>query len=226
MLELKLSQNKNNKFNNFQEFDDDYFVFMTSIPLSHQIALSLAVALLVVFLNALVFKYYISSKECTRPYILALVVIDVSLVFSTLVSNILINFVTHNTTLYKAIYIFSRTSSGLGFDLYLYPSFFLAVDRFIVIVFPLKFREMTGKVRCFKIILLGFHICDIFVALVVSTVYGTFALPSVITILLSMFMSVFVLLSISVLYTTMVVMIIKTSRQMAPLKRNNKQKNK
>ena len=212
-------------FNSFRDTDDvkqieasinDLVAFITPIPFTHQIVLSAVIAFLTVFLNSLVCKHYLNSKECTRPYILALVCIDLALVFSTLVSNVLLHLVTHNEKLLEAIFIFSQTTFGLGFGLYLYPSLFLAVDRFVVVLFPLKYREMTGQIRCFKGVLLGIHATDIIADVIVSMLFGTFSLPSVITIFISMLLIIFVLLSITVLYSTMVGMIIKTSRQMAP----------
>ena len=204
----------------------DYFAFTTPIPLSHKIVLAIVIALLTVFFNCLVIKFYLNTKECSRPYILALAGIDLGVVFCTLIPNILLTFVTNDAKLFEAIFTFYQTTVGLGFGLYLYPSLFLAVDRFFVVLFPLKFREMKVYVRCFKCAQLSIHVACIIIAVIFAGVYGSESLSFGVMKLIFISLLAFVLWSITVMYTTMVVMIIKTSRQMAPAMRRGTAKNR
>ena len=110
---------------------------------------------------------------------------------------------------------FYLTSLSLGFGLYLYPSLFLAVDRLLVILFPLKFRDWSGKVKFLKCTLIGLHVIFIVLGAIISEVYGIRSTPSAFFNAVFSFLTAFLLLSITVMYSTMAVIIIKSSRQMA-----------
>ena len=104
---------------------------------------------------------------------------------------------------------------NFGFGLYLYPSLFLAVDRFVVVVFPLKFREMTWKIFFFKSALFGVHFVAAVADSVIQIVYKPGSFPSTVMKFIVIAMNLFELLALAVMYTTIVVMIIKTNRELA-----------
>ena len=205
---------------------EQYFPLQTKIPASHQIAITSVFVILTVFLNSLVLKHYLKLKEITRPYILALVGFDFISVLFGMIPYTVLNFVTHDVRLFEGIFAVCMVATSFTFGLYLYPSLFLAVDRFAVVIFPLKFREMTGKVRCFKAVLFAIQFLISIGDSYTMLVYGLHSVPSLFLKSMSIFINIIVLLALTIMYTTMVVMIIKTSQQMAPLKRNNKNKNK
>ena len=205
---------------------EDYFPVTAPMPLNHRIALVSMIVILTIFLSSLVLKFYLKSKDYARPYILALVVIDFASVFFSLIPNVVLNFPSLDVEIFEVIFTFYLTSMALSFGLYLYPSFFLALDRFVVVLFPLKFREMTSYIRGIKFTLLGIHSFFIMLGVVVAELFGLNSPPSVVTKSIYNILNTFVLFSITVMYATMVVMIIKTSRQMASTMQHGNAKNR
>ena len=205
---------------------EQYFPLQTKIPASHQIAITCSFVILTVFLNSLVLKHYFRLKEITRPYILALVGFDFVSVFFGLIPFTILNFVTHDVHVFHAFFAICMTSLSFTFGLYLYPSLFLAVDRFVVVLFPLKFRELTGKVRCFKAVLFAIQFLISIGDSYTMLVYGLHSVPSLFLKSMSIFINIIVLLALTIMYTTMVVMIIKTSRQMATSRQQGNAKNR
>ena len=92
----------------------------------------------------------------------------------------------------------------------------MAVDRLLVIIFPLKFRKWSSIVRFVKCTLIGFHVIFIIFDTVIAEVYGLSSTPFAVSKAIFSFLTMFLLLSITVMYSTMVVFIIKASRKMAP----------
>ena len=158
----------------------DYFPFVDPIPKIHEVVLAAVIAFLSFFLNALVVKFYIKSKQHCRSYILAFVGLDWFLILFGLGQFVALSFIDDISTFIVVLNMF-MVATNFGFGLYLYPSLFLAVDRFVVVLFPLKFREMKFKVRCFKSILFGTHFSVAIFDSVLQLVYKPNSLPSRVT---------------------------------------------
>ena len=121
-------------------------------------------------LNAFVLRHYSKERGSTRSYILALVFLD--LIFSAvqvLASSIQL-FVNELLYIYLGMIRFSL--SALVFSHYLYPSLFLAVDRFIAVRFPHKVFSISRKVRPFKFVLVVLNLLAVIVRLFVELVLG------------------------------------------------------
>ena len=120
---------------------------------SFTIAITAVVIVLTIFFNTLVALYYRKAKTSNRPYVLALVVLDFVCVLFVLPLIFIQNFEQSNT--FTAALEQVRNITGVWiFLLYLMPSFFLAVDRFMAVFFPHKFKLWSKKIRNFKIVFL------------------------------------------------------------------------
>ena len=124
---------------------------------------------------------------------------------------------------FATILKFYTFSVRLCVGLYLFPSLYIAVDRLVVVLFPLRFREMSKSMRFLKIILVGFHV-------VFSITDGIAELldfnSSILFISKSflVFLNAFELFTIVVIYIVMVAVIISSSRKMVhALQRGNSQ---
>ena len=192
----------------------DYFPFVDPIPKIHEVVLAAVIAFLSFFLNALVVKFYIKSKQHCRSYILALVGLDWFLILFGLGQFVALSFIDDISTFIVVLNMF-MVATNFGFGLYLYPSLFLAVDRFVVVIFPLKFREMKWKIFSFKTTLFGVHFAAAVADSVIQIVYKPGSFPSTVMKFIVIAMDLFELLALAVMYTTIVVMIIKTNRELA-----------
>ena len=122
------------------------------IPLVDAIVITVVVIVLTIFFNTLVALYYGKAKTSNRPYVLALVVLDfvcVLFVMPAIYVHVLAESSPFTVGLEHA-----RTEVGNWvYLLYLMPSFFLAVDRFMAVFFPHKFKLWSKKIRNFKIVI-------------------------------------------------------------------------
>ena len=176
--------------------------------------LAVVIALLSFVLNSLVVKYYIKSKNYSRPYILTLVGLDLISILFAMVPYVALSFI-NDISIFLIVLNTYVVAVNISFGLYLYPALFLAVDRFVVVIFPLKFRELKEKTRCFKVALFGTHFVVAVTDCVLQIVYKYNSFPSLVIKSVASVMNFFELLSVVVMYSTMVVMIIKTNREMA-----------
>ena len=141
---------------------DPWPLFISIRPVSFVYVFVTAVILQIccVFFNSLVFLYYRKINDITRPYILSLIALDLLLGIVTLTSFVVVLGSKAFTTFVEIVYDIYYMSFVFGFGFYLYPSFFLACDRFLVVLFPLKFREHSGKLRVFKIVWFLIHLAN------------------------------------------------------------------
>ena len=180
------------------------------IPVTDAIVITVIVILLIIISNLLVLIYYRKSKTSNRPYVLALVVLDfVSILFVPPMELIFmykhdaayINFANIRLEIVNWVYLF-----------YLVPSFFLAVDRFMAVFFPHKFKLWLKKIRNFKIVafvvycgfVLGFRV--------------TYLIDSDLTIVFSATVSfclfIVIVLGSFAMYIAMYVNLIRTAKSM------------
>ena len=115
----------------------------------------------------------------------------------------------------EAVVILFKISFGSSFGFYLYPSLFLALDRILVVMFPLKFHKYEAKFRILKAVWLGTHFSFMVLNTVVDVMFGFDSFLSQVFEIMQTCIVLFVLLTITALYTTMVVQIIRSSKKMA-----------
>ena len=120
---------KGDKFDPWQLFS-----VYTPVPVEYVVITAVIFQFCCVFLifNTLVFGFYRKLNEVTRPYILSLVSLDLLLGIVTLTSFVV---AISSQSIYVAeianhVY---HISFIFGFGFYLYPSLFLACERFLVV---------------------------------------------------------------------------------------------
>ena len=122
-----------------------------------------------IIFNVLVIRYYSKGKGSTRLNILALSYVDVIFaVFSVFASLIQLLFV--NSLGCKVIEVVHFSIEVVVFSNYLYPSLFLAVDRFIAVAFPHKVMDLSRKVQPIKWGLLVSNVLVVFTHLLLKFV--------------------------------------------------------
>ena len=114
------------------------------------VAISCSIACLSLFLNSFVVVFYRKMKTSTRPYILLLAALDCIFVLVVLLPNpvIALMYDSPAKTVLKTLRYYAATSL---FTLYLNPTFYLALDRFIAVFFPHKFKVLAPKMRPLKV---------------------------------------------------------------------------
>ena len=188
------------------------------VPVSFEYVLITAALLqfCCLFFNTFVFIYYRKIRETTRPYILSLIALDLLLVFVNLTSFVVILAGQYNYVLipYKVSYM----TFIFGFGFYLYPSFFLACDRFLVVLFPLKFKEYSLKVRIAKSIWLSVHFLCLFCLCVFKLVpNGEHVLLKILN-LIFVFYVIVLTLATFLLYVILAAHIIRSNLEMSKLR--------
>ena len=159
----------------FDEIMIEMYGNFKPVPLIHVIPIHAVILVVCVLCNTLVAMYYRKAKTSNRPYVLALVVLDfVGVLF--IVPTVLVTQLVKGTGVLEMI----RYEVGMWvYILYVTPSFFLAVDRFMAVFFPHKFKLWSKKIRNFKIVafvvysvlVLAFRVTD-FVGSDLSLVFG------------------------------------------------------
>ena len=138
------------------ESDELYHLFFAKVTFWEDYFIRLGLWCLAIVLNAFVIRHYSKERGSTRSYILALAFLDLSLsAFQVCASSIQL-FV--NESLYIYMGMMRYSFSLMVFSHYLYPSLFLAVDRFIAVAFPHKVFDISRKVRPFKFVLVSLNV--------------------------------------------------------------------
>ena len=106
--------------------------------------------------------------------------------------------------------------TALVFNVYLYPSTFLALDRFLAVVFPLQFREISdsGRLSCFKRLVFFLHLLLFSFDFVVEEWSDQFHIDFIVTTVLLIWIFVVLLTALS-LYIAIAVAILKAHRKLA-----------
>ena len=123
-------------------------------------------------------------------------------------------------SLSQVLFLTVTLSINIGFGMYLFPSLFLALDRVLVVLFSLKFRKYFGKLRIFKASLVAIKFALSIIDSVNEVVFGVYSVSYFGLKLFNLFIMIFVLLTISVLYTVMAAQIFSSKKQMASSRRS------
>ena len=98
--------------------------------------------------NPIVWWHYYGVKSSNRPYVLAFVLLDIGTAIFAMIPGV----IKENVPSIPAAVRYAPNIWGvLSAAVYLYPSLFLALDRFLAVYFPHKFRVISGKTRAFKV---------------------------------------------------------------------------
>ena len=142
---------------------------------------------------------------------MALALLDVFVASASIVTSLLQ--LIENTTLYLCSGIALYSASVTVYHIYLYPSLFLALDRFIAVAFPHKAFAITPKVRPAKFVLVALnlsatipHIC--------SQLGLTSKLISLITNLATLLFFCIQLFGCLFLYCAVVILLLKSGRSL------------
>ena len=193
-------------------FDDfnpwDLFDYLNPAPFEYVIVTVVLLQFTCVFLNVIVAMYYRKTSEATRPYILTLVAFDLMISIFALSSFAVL--ISNQVNTYINLYAFKvfTITFNFGFGLYLYPSFYLALDRFIIVTFPLNFRDHLTKLRVFKIFMFAIHFIDLAILSAAQVTYGQDNVAFHLGSMLAMVLFAFVFFTTSFMYAVMVFQII------------------
>ena len=120
------------------------------VPFVDAVAISCSIAFLSLFHNSFVIVFYRKTNTSARPYILLLAALDLKYVHFILLPNVGLGLMEESVakTVLKTI---RRYAGSCLFLLYLVPTFYLALDRFLAVFFPHKFKVLAPKMRPFKV---------------------------------------------------------------------------
>ena len=131
--------------------DAEYVTLLSVIPFEHYMILFSVVVFLSITLNLLVLTFYRKSSDMTRVYVIALVLVDWTTILC-FIPTIFLSYANLDNDVKQSLFLFCLIALNSGFGMYLYPSLFLALDRTLVVLFPLTFRDYVSKLRIVKII--------------------------------------------------------------------------
>ena len=177
------------------------------------------------FLNFFVLRFYWRVKDSTRPYILSLVALDsVAILFTLLPVSVVYCLEVKNLASVIVLQL-SFQCARYTFILYLYPSLFLALDRFLAVWFPHKFRILSPKFKKVKIflVILTFVLVTINGSLQALNAHGS--VLNAVAGLLNLSLIVLQLVGSIVLYSLTAHRIFKSSRAMAANKHTTSERN-
>ena len=122
----------------------------TAVPRQQELALVAVIVLLGFMLNITILCCYWHNKTCTSVYIRALAIYDMSVLAGLVVSRVLPTALPGNVTAIKIARIV-RISLGA---FYMVGPLFLAIDRTLVVAYPLSFHRHEKSVRVLKLFIL------------------------------------------------------------------------
>ena len=188
----------------------DYYI---PIPDAHRAVICSVCIVLPLVLNALVLKHYCAVRSASRPYVLALVALDLISVLFIVVPRLIMIYL-QNRVAFLVLdwisYLFTVTTFGN----YLYASFYLAVDRCFAVWLPHKVHLISQKMKGVKIgvVMVNVSVGCMYVLLqfcfgFASTAAGVFRVLAWLFVAVQLFGSVF-------LYVVIVVMLLKAARKL------------
>ena len=192
----------------------DLFDYLNPAPFEYVVVTVLLLQFTCVFLNVIIVMYYRKTSEATRPYILTLVAFDLIIVIFALSSFAVI--ISNQANTYINLYAFKMftITFNFGFGLYLYPSFYLALDRFIIVTLPLNFRDYLTMLRVLKFFMFAIHFMDLAILSAAQVTYGQDNVAFLLGSMLAIVLFAFVFLTTSFMYAVMVFQIIRSSSNM------------
>ena len=181
----------------------------TAVPRQQELALVAVIVLLGFMLNITILCCYWHNKTCTSVYIRALAIYDMSVLAALVLSRVLPTALPGNVTVFK---LTQSISISLG-AFYLVGPLFLALDRILVVVFPLSFHLHKKSMRVLKVCILTI----IFTANLLAQIFltGLEYDDTVAIVFHWLLFSVFLLQFVVciVLYTTIIVQLVKSKRK-------------
>ena len=188
------------------------WLFFTEIPPVHSTVIWLVLLALTLSLNPIVWWYYYRVKGGNRPYVLTFVVLDVGSAVFAMIPEIIKENVASTETLPVAVRYAPNTWGVLSAAVYLYPSLFLALDRFLAVYFPHKFQLISGKTRVFKIVMVSLSVVNSVVMILAELLFGFSSVAFMLLLAVFWFLLVSQFISSVVIYAAIVVRIFKSSR--------------
>ena len=191
-------------------FDQPHAIpLFTAVPLQQELALVAVIVLLGFMLNIAILCGYWHNKTCTSVYIRALAIYDMSVLAGLVLSRVLPTALPGNVTVFK---LTQSISISLG-AFYLVGPLFLALDRILVVVFPLSFHLHKKSMRVLKVCILTI----IFTANLLAQIFltGLEYDDTVAIVFHWLLFSVFLLQFVVciVLYTTIIIQLVKSTRK-------------
>ena len=165
-------------------------------------------------LNSLVFRHYFWSQARTKVYVLALIVLDLFSIVFNLVPKFVLYFVTDRAAFVVLSCIRFFTVVVL-FGSYLYPSLFLALDRFLAVYFPHKFHLLFGRVRVGKIIAVSLNVAISSTDAVCTLLFGIKSSTALLVKAVNWLFLLTQLIVSVVLYVAIVVQLLTSSNKLA-----------
>ena len=166
-----------------------------------------------IVLNAVIIRFYRSDSSKARPYILAMAILDCCAVMFGLVPRLPLALVAE-TSASVALYSLCYFLSGLTFSLYFYPTFFLALDRFLVVFLPHKFQLLFRKLRIFKVTLFSINLVVSSLKTFLELILGFGTNIDRVLSALTTFLFVGVIMASTVLYLAIACRVLRARKQM------------
>ena len=186
----------------------------TPIPVEQTVSILGSIILLSVVLNSFVIAFYKKAKTSNRSYVLALALLDFLSVIFCLFPQILEAIVPNDS----AKYFFDRLASFFVvnlFNFYMFPSLFLAVDRFFAVFYPHKFKIFAPKIRKGKIVILVLSSSFQLLRIIVYFLTGE---KSVLSVALEFIAFTWIFVQVvtsTILYVAIAVKILRSNKKMA-----------
>ena len=123
----------------------------TPIPQWHRVAIIFCIYVIGCIVNSLVLRIYWRSESSNRLYVLAMALHDLFCLHFVLVPPIFRMFAP--TDHIRDVILIVRVTSGfVYFNTYLIAPLYLAIDRFVAVMFPHKVHIILPKLRPIKIV--------------------------------------------------------------------------
>ena len=198
------------------------WLFFTEIPPVHSTVIWLVLLALTLSLNPIVWWHYYGVKSSNRPYVLAFVVLDVGSAVFAMIPGVIKENVVNVEILPIAIFYAPNTWGAVNAAVYLYPSLFLALDRFLAVYFPHKFREMSVKTRVFKIVMVSLSVMNSIGLILSESFLGYTSIVFLISLLIHWFLIALELVLSVVIYAAIVVKIVRSSQKFSGNKHSSR----
>ena len=185
------------------------------IPPLHLLVIAICQILISIILNFFVLRYYWRVRDSTRPYILSLVALDSFTMLFALLPMSLVFYMRSEAQASFIILNFTNSFTRFVSITYLYPSLFLALDRFLAVQYPHKFRVLAPKLKRVK---LAFVLCTFVYGIITGVLQMFFSVNSLMYVIggsLNILVILSQLLGSIVLYSLTAYRVLKSGRKMA-----------
>ena len=191
--------------------ENGFSSIFAEIPFWTDFSIRLSIMSLIIVLNAFIIRYYSKDGGSICSYVLALALLDLAVASTTIVTFLLQ--LIDNEFLYFWVGIARFSVSLAVFNMYLYPSLFLALDRCIAVAFPHKVFSVSRKIRPVKFILVALNISASIPHILAELKLAT-ELAIIITNLVTLAFFCIQLFGCLALYCTVVVLLIRVGKNL------------